>query len=78
LHAAKQRAGRCQVLPVLAPFLGRGRVGNFLVRNKWRNYEAIKRCRHLPMLLLSSLQVRLRTRQPVARLHVKTCVCVCV
>ncbi|KAK9832839.1 hypothetical protein WJX81_005824 [Elliptochloris bilobata] len=45
-----------KVLPLLAPFLGRGRVGNFLVRNKWRSYEAIQRCRHLPMLLLSSLQ----------------------
>ena len=47
-----------QVLPLLAPFLGRGRVGNFLVRNKWRSYESIQRCKHLPILLLSSLQAR--------------------
>ena len=49
---------RAQVLPLLAPFLGRGRVGNFLVRNKWRSYESIQRCKHLPILLLSSLQAR--------------------
>lgn len=51
-------APRAQVLPLLAPFLGRGRVGNFLVRNKWRSYESIQRCKHLPILLLSSLQAR--------------------
>ena len=55
-HALLDR--HAQVLPLLAPFLGRGRVGNFLVRNKWRSYESIQRCKHLPILLLSSLQAR--------------------
>jgi hypothetical protein len=56
--AALTPGGGAQVLPMLRPVLGRGRVGNFLVRNKWRNYEAIQRCRDLPLLLLSSLRAR--------------------
>jgi len=51
---------------MLRPVLGRGRVGNFLVRNKWRNYEAIQRCRDLPMLLLSSLRARASLRPGAA------------
>lgn len=51
---------------MLRPVLGRGRVGNFLVRNKWRNYEAIQRCRDLPMLLLSSLRARAGPRPDAA------------
>ncbi len=45
------------MLPFLGPVLGRGKLGNFLIRNKWRNYEAIKKLQHIPMLMLSAGQV---------------------
>lgn len=47
-----------QVLPILRPFLGRGKLGNWLIRNKWRNYEAVQRLGHVPILMLSAGQVR--------------------
>ena len=46
-----------QMLPFLGPVLGRGKLGNFLIRNKWRNYDAIKKLQHVPMLMLSAGQV---------------------
>ena len=46
-----------QMLPFLGPVLGRGKLGNFLIRNKWRNYDAIKALQHKPMLMLSAGQV---------------------
>ena len=46
-----------QMLPFLGPVLGRGKLGNFLIRNKWRNYDAIRRLKHVPMLMLSAGQV---------------------
>lgn len=46
-----------QMLPFLGPVLGRGKIGNFLIRNKWRNYEAIKKISNTPILMLSAGQV---------------------
>ena len=46
-----------QMLPFLGPVLGRGKVGNFLIRNKWRSYNAIRKLQHIPMLMLSAGQV---------------------
>ena len=46
------------MLPFLVPVLGRGKLGNFLIRNKWRNYDAIKKLQHMPMLMLSAGQVQ--------------------
>ena len=45
------------MLPFLGPVLGRGKVGNFLIRNKWRSYDAIRKLQHIPMLMLSAGQV---------------------
>lgn len=45
-----------QVLPFLGYFIGRGKLGNFLVRNKWRNEIEIKKLRNMPILLLSSTE----------------------
>ena len=53
-----------QVLPVLRPFLGQGKLGNWLIRNKWRSYEAVQRLRGMPILMLSAGQVRLK-HQPL-------------
>ena len=47
-----------QMLPFLGPVLGRGKLGNFLIRNKWRNYHAIQAVKQLPMLMLSAGQAR--------------------
>ena len=47
-----------QVLPFLRPFLGRGKLGNWLIRNKWRNYEAVQRLRGVPILMLAAGQVQ--------------------
>jgi len=46
-----------QVMPFLAPFVGPGRLFNFLIRNRWCNDEAIAKLGQLPVCLLSSLQV---------------------
>ena len=48
-----------QMLPFLGPVLGRGKVGNFLIRNKWRSYDAIRKLQHIPMLMLSAGQVHI-------------------
>jgi hypothetical protein len=45
------------MLPFLGPLLGRGKLGNFLIRNKWRNYDAIRALQHKPMLMLSAGKV---------------------
>ena len=37
--------------------MGRGKIGNFLIRNKWRNYEAIQKISNTPILMLSAGQV---------------------
>ena len=47
------------MLPFLGPVLGRGKVGNFLIRNKWRSYDAIRKLQHIPMLMLSAGQVHI-------------------
>ena len=51
-----------QVLPPLKYVIGRNKPLNFLVRNKWRNHEAIARSfiRETPTLLLSSLQASIK------------------
>ena len=48
-----------QMLPFLGPVLGRGKMGNFLIRNKWRSYDAIRKLQHIPMLMLSAGQVHI-------------------
>ena len=61
-----------QVLPVLKYFIGRGKSMNFLVRNKWRNYEEIGKLTDTPLLLFSSLKVSppwTRRSQVVFRSH---------
>lgn len=58
-----------QMLPFLGPVLGRGKVGNFLIRNKWRNYDAIKALQHKPMLMLSAGQVNALQGLPVCACH---------
>ncbi|BDA44881.1 Protein ABHD13 [Coccomyxa sp. Obi] len=45
-----------KMLPFLGPVLGRGKIGNFLIRNKWRNYEAIQKISNTPILMLSAGQ----------------------
>lgn len=50
--------GVVQVLPFLAPFVGPGRLFNFLIRNHWHSGEAIAQLGQLPVLLLSSVEVR--------------------
>lgn len=47
-----------QMLPFLGPVLGRGKLGNFLIRNKWRNYQAIRKIGDTPILMLSAGQAR--------------------
>ena len=57
---------------MLKYFIGRGKSMNFLVRNKWRNYEEIGKLRETPLLLFSSLKVSLpwtRRSQAVFRSH---------
>ena len=54
------------MLPFLGPVLGRGKLGNFLIRNKWRNYEAIKKLQHIPMLMLSAGKVCMSPGTPPA------------
>ena len=44
---------------MLKYFIGRGKSMNFLVRNKWRNYEEIGKLTDTPLLLFSSLKVSL-------------------
>ena len=44
-------------MPFLAPFVGPGRLFNFLIRNIWHSGEAIAQLGQLPVLLLSSTQV---------------------
>ncbi len=44
-------------MPFLAPFVGPGRLFNFLIRNRWCNDAAIAKLGQLPVCLLSSLQV---------------------
>ena len=46
-----------QVMPFLSPFIGPGRLFNWLIRNQWRNDEAITKLDQLPLLLISSLEV---------------------
>ena len=57
---------------MLKYFIGRGKSMNFLVRNKWRNYEEIGKLTDTPLLLFSSLKVSLtwtRLSQAVFRFH---------
>ena len=60
------------MLPFLGPVLGRGKVGNFLIRNKWRSYDAIRKLQHIPMLMLSAGQVH--TLQIISCSHCSSCV----
>ena len=46
-----------QVMPFLSPFIGPGRFFNWLIRNQWRNDEAIAKLGQLPVLLISSIEV---------------------
>ena len=57
-NSTAEGASGLQMLPFLGPVLGRGKMGNFLIRNKWRSYDAIRKLRHIPMLMLSAGQVR--------------------
>lgn len=49
--------GELQVMPFLSPFIGPGRLFNWLIRNEWRNDEAIAQLGQLPVLLISSIEV---------------------
>ena len=44
-------------MPFLSPFIGPGRLFNWLIRNEWRNDEAIAQLGQLPVLLISSIEV---------------------
>jgi abhydrolase domain-containing protein 13 len=44
------------IMPFLSPFIGPGKFGNFLLRNKWDNVESAKELTNFPILWLSSLQ----------------------
>ena len=44
------------VMPLLSPFIGPGKLCNFLLRNKWDNIEAARTLKSLPILWMSSLQ----------------------
>ncbi|GMH44444.1 hypothetical protein BSKO_12396 [Bryopsis sp. KO-2023] len=43
-----------QVLPLLGYLIGRGKIGNFLVRNKWHNRKEIRKLKNMPILFFSS------------------------
>ena len=46
-----------KMLPILKPIIGSEKPFNFLVRNKWRNVDAIQKIKSTPMLLIASVQV---------------------
>ena len=58
-----------QVMPFLSPFIGPGRLFNFLIRNRWRNDEAIAKLGQLPVLLISSIEVHPMCYFASARSH---------
>lgn len=70
-----------KVMPFLAPFVGPGKVGNFLIRNKWRNQdaaaalvaarkEASRTAKRSPrILLISSLDDEMLPPEHMALLH---------
>lgn len=45
------------MMPFLSPFVGPGRLFNWLIRNQWHNGEAIAQLGQLPVLLISSIEV---------------------
>ena len=49
-----------RLLPFLGPLIGTNRPMNWLVRNKWRNRDCIKRVTSTPLLLMGSTRVRAR------------------
>ncbi|KAL0054970.1 hypothetical protein WJX82_005301 [Trebouxia sp. C0006] len=58
-----------KVMPFLAPFVGPGRLFNFLIRNRWYNEKAIAKLGQLPVCLLSSLQDEMLPPEHMERMH---------
>mmetsp|Transcript_2031 Transcript_2031/g.4500 ORF Transcript_2031/g.4500 Transcript_2031/m.4500 type:complete len:302 (-) Transcript_2031:403-1308(-) len=58
-----------RVLPPLGLFMGQGKPLNFLVTNKWRNLEEIKKIKKVPMLMMVSLQDEMVPASQMFQLH---------
>ncbi|KAL3149046.1 hypothetical protein ABBQ32_001891 [Trebouxia sp. C0010 RCD-2024] len=58
-----------KVMPFLSPFIGPGRLFNWLIRNQWRNDEAITQLGQLPVLLISSLEDEMLPPEHMERMH---------
>mmetsp|Transcript_27946 Transcript_27946/g.75498 ORF Transcript_27946/g.75498 Transcript_27946/m.75498 type:complete len:304 (+) Transcript_27946:100-1011(+) len=58
-----------RVVPPLGWIIGTGKPGNFLVTNKWRNYEAIGQLENVPLLMLVSGQDEMVPSEQMYSLH---------